>query len=512
MILPTLRLYGPITGLGTFAKDISDRANEGGWRRSVRSKGGFWRGSFTLYGEIGELATWFDNYLGYRFIETAGGETWKGMVYDMLLVNRGVGRRRSLTDPYNHIFTTYINTDDPPKVVTSAAVQNSRSIDRFGRREQLLLLDGMPQTAAEAQRDRFLTMYAWPWSRPAAVNTRLLNDETSLEVTVCGDIFTANWRYESVGGLDGNQGALSYTDEGGDPTFTDDAQDFNDWKTTSGDSRYSIWVANDDGTTSWGYLGDVVSASEVRVYQDKARATPGWNNTDPTGKTPASYNIYGPVSEWINDIINNDCEFLQVGKITENLLQTHPETPIPRRAWDIMSQLTDFGDENGTPYWIYADLGGRVIYEPIPTEPRYFLRDGKYYSTAGGQMEVNPWQMRPGVVRDLSYPMRQTEYNPWLQDVRDFYVSGWDIGVNTGIVPQIEEYAQDEILAAQLNYQAQLERRRQTTEDKPSGPHRRPDDKNWYDILGIPKDVWLSMSVPERRKLIKKWREEKRGG
>lgn len=507
MILPTLRLYGPITGTGAFAKDISDRAIEGGWRRSIRGKGGFWEGSFTLFGDIGNLSIWFDNYLGFRFVENAGGVTWKGLIWDMLLVNKGVARRKSIQDIYNYVFATYINTDDPPQVVTSSAVQNSKSAGRFGQKEQLLLLDSFPQTAAEARRDSFLTKYAWPWSRSETINLRKDLADTYLEVNVSGDVATAQFRYESVTGLDGNQGVQSYTDESGAPTFTDSGQDFNEWKTTSGNSRYSIWVRNSDGSMSWAYLGDVASATEIRVYQDKARTTTGWNNTDPTGKTPSSYNIYGPVSEWIKDIIANDCEFLLPGRISENLLQTHQETSIPRRAWDIMSQLTDLGDDDGTPYWINVDLDGRVNYEPIPTTPRYFLRDGKLFSSSGGAVEINPWQVRPGVIRDMSYPFRQTEYNPWLSDVRDFYVSEVEVGVDTGLLLRVDDHEEEDILLGQMNYQAILERMRARDTSIDSSMNGKPRKINKYEKLGIPQDVWQSLPQSER---YRRWQEYKR--
>lgn len=92
-------------------------------------------------------------------------------------------------------------------------------------------------------------------------------------------------------GYDSEQGALSYTVEGAMKTFTDDAQDFNDWKVTSGNAAYAIVVKNSDGTVSWGFLGNVVSATEIKVFQDVFLNTTGWNGTDPSGKTPFSYHV-----------------------------------------------------------------------------------------------------------------------------------------------------------------------------------------------------------------------------
>ena len=86
--------------------------------------------------------------------------------------------------------------------------------------------------------------------------------------------------------VDTEQGNLSYTDEGGNETFTDDNQWFDPWR-----SDYHIVVTNNDTTETWGYLGVEVSDTEIYVYTDVARTLPGWNGTPPGGKTPSSYEI-----------------------------------------------------------------------------------------------------------------------------------------------------------------------------------------------------------------------------
>jgi hypothetical protein len=111
--------------------------------------------------------------------------------------------------------------------------------------------------------------------------------------------------------LDSNQGALSYTDEGGAETFTDAGQDFTDWETTSGDAQYEITVTNEDDTVSWGFLGASVSATEIRVYKDFALTTPGWLLTeDITDKVPTEYEIilcydYKTTTEILLDALEN---------------------------------------------------------------------------------------------------------------------------------------------------------------------------------------------------------------
>ena len=92
--------------------------------------------------------------------------------------------------------------------------------------------------------------------------------------------------------IDSEQGALSYTTEGADSTFTDASQVFTTWQTASGTAAYRIVVHNDDATISYGYLGAAVSATEVKVYNSAALSTSGWLGTAIAGKTPSTYEIY----------------------------------------------------------------------------------------------------------------------------------------------------------------------------------------------------------------------------
>jgi hypothetical protein len=97
--------------------------------------------------------------------------------------------------------------------------------------------------------------------------------------------------YSSAAVVDINQGALSYTTEGGLDTFTDASQDFTDWETAAGDAAYRIQVANSNGTVSWAYLGAAVGATEIYIYTDSQMTTNGWNDQNPAGLTPSSYQV-----------------------------------------------------------------------------------------------------------------------------------------------------------------------------------------------------------------------------
>lgn len=357
-----LRVFTPLLDGAVFVADVSDQVS--GYRRSIRRNGGYWLGDFTLNDEPNNLAKFFYERLGCHFVETAGGyTTWEGLIYEMEFTLNGVTRRRSLDTLANYVKTTYLDTAGVAQ--ESAAAVNDESIARYGRKEEMLLLDGFEQAAAEARRDTYLRENGWTW--PRVVGMGLGRSDIQLTIALCGYVHTANWRYESVG----------------------------------------------DGTT-------------------------------------------GNLSDWLKAIIETDCEFLQVGSITENTMQVRKETNTPQRAWDVLNELLDLGDTAGNPYRLYVDNQRRVTYEPLSKEPLYWLRGGMLYNSAGGSGAANPWLLKPGVIRDTSYPIRRKELGAWLDDARDCLIDEIELG-DSGITLKTDEFEEGDLLAAQQDYAAMLE-------------------------------------------------------
>lgn len=192
-----LRLFPPVLSndtaivmsLTTLAKD---------WHRSTRGNGGFWHGSFMLEGDLPFLQNFFYRYLGNDIQEKVGRwTTWAGMIYEIDLEAQGVKRRRSLDNMYNAV-----------KTINDAGVAawstDTDSIARYGRREILIPTNGLEAATVVAQRDSVLKETAWPWARPIGFVDR---EVQRLRVTVCGYIFTANWRY--VTATDDNTGNVN---------------------------------------------------------------------------------------------------------------------------------------------------------------------------------------------------------------------------------------------------------------------------------------------------------------
>lgn len=189
----SIRLYEPILYSTAFLEDISFEA-VASWRRSTRRMGGYWRGSFILTGDPSRLAKFFYERLACHLVERWNGMvTWEGMIYEMDLTINGVTRRRSLDSMANYVYAIFVDPNSSESDNTSST-ENAKSMQWYGRREEILTLDGFDRTAAEAYRDTYLTENAWPTARPVGF---MPGQENQIVVSVCGYVFTANWRHEN---------------------------------------------------------------------------------------------------------------------------------------------------------------------------------------------------------------------------------------------------------------------------------------------------------------------------
>lgn len=137
----------------------------------------------------------------------------------------------------------------------------------------------------------------------------------------------------------------------------------------------------------------------------------------------------GNVSAYIQEIIETDCDFLQVGRIQTNTLQVVKAFDAPIRAWDALVDLTDLGDGT-TPFVIYADANGYVHYHQADNTPLYEWRGkagGGLTTRLGGRSH---WSLWPGVVRNLKRPSSTPPTGSFLQDGRDIWVA--EIGMSDG--------------------------------------------------------------------------------
>lgn len=439
----SLRCFNPVLeGSRRLFAELTGPAQ--GWRRNIRINGGYWMGSFKLRAHPDILYDFFANRLGYHIEEEYGGiKTWEGLIYDMELQTGGIIRRRSLDDIRNSVRVVYNDQNDEAQI--SSYASDTQSIARYGTKQITLAYDGAQQSTAEKLRDTYLKENAWPWPRP--VTTRSRTGRPVLNVKVCGYVFTANWRYvSSVAELDQEQGALTYL--AGPARFQDDGQDFSAWASAAANASYSLFITNNDGTITSGWLGAASTVTNpndtIAVYTDQALTTPGWNDTNPAGKTPESYYVYGPSSEWISSIVSTDLEFITSAAIRENKLQVKRGLYINDRCWDVISELTEFGSDSDDKPWRFAVSNDRLAtYEEIDTTPKYYMRNSKIFTDVAAQRRANPWLAQPGVYRDLDYPLSATgASNPWLSDGRDVFIEEIEAserGIKTKLVGDFGE-------------------------------------------------------------------------
>jgi hypothetical protein len=153
--------------------------------------------------------------------------------------------------------------------------------------------------------------------------------------------------------------------------------------------------------------------------------------------------------------VGTDCQFLSAGTIESNTRQVVKDTNLPQRSLDVINELASLGISD-VPARFYVDNDRRAFYRTIDTDPAYYLRDGVFYTSAGGTTAANPWSLKPGVVRDMDYPIKKTEYGAWLQDARDFYISEFEVS-DAGVFYKTDEFDESELLANQQRYEKMLE-------------------------------------------------------
>lgn len=455
----SLSLMTPVLdGMG-FVRDLTPVAK--GWKRSIRSEGGFYQGIFRMDGTAAELVQPFNTWLGYHVRErSGGGRSWEGLVYEVELAHQGVVRRRSLNDLANRVRVRYTDTMGNEEVTATASETLSQG--RFGIKDAVLSLEKATASQAEGLRDRYLAEHAWPWARTIAVAPA---EVTSLTVTVCGYCWTAGWQVATQVTED-NAGAVGpWGHDGGPPPigFFNLGLDMTAWQSVAAPARYSVWVECDaENEAFWGYCGALDAAygggatRRLLIYTDQALTVPGYTNWN-AAWAESRARFRGPVSEWITDLVTNDCQFLALGSIDANYLQVNrildEETP----AWTAIEIALSSGDTAGAPWRAWVDLDRKLNYGQIDTAPRYYLRRGGLYDTAGSRMESNPWQVRPAVARDLSYPVRQAESGSWLTDSRDVYIEEVEVDAEgTLTLKTADSESEADLLAEYLKYLAEM--------------------------------------------------------
>jgi hypothetical protein len=158
--------------------------------------------------------------------------------------------------------------------------------------------------------------------------------------------------------------------------------------------------------------------------------------------------VTGDISDYVAAIVTNDCQFLQIGRISENTVQSKRTLDVPTRAWDQLMALTAVGDANFAPWVLFVQVDGRIRYAPADPDPQYEWqgKDIGLVSLAGA---YSPWTAWPGVIRNT----RRTPGTPlpgtFLLDRRDSWVFGFEMADGQEQpTPETEGFDPEEILRA----------------------------------------------------------------
>lgn len=213
------------------------------------------------------------------------------------------------------------------------------------------------------------------------------------------------------------------------------------------------------------------------------------------------------ISTWIQNLVSTSAEFVQGIVVDSNTMQVRSELREPIRLDELILDLLDLGDSSQNTYFAHVDNERNFKYRVLSNEPIYEIINGRVLTTGGAQTEPAPWLVVPGVMRDSSFPMRAGEYNHWLQKAEDFVVTEVSCGTGNGLVLKTDQFAESDVLTAQLEYEAQRESNTETTTTETTTGHETI--HKWWKIFGMTRAEWYSLSKQERRRLKLEWERGK---
>ncbi len=281
-----------------------------------------------------------------------------------------------------------------------------------------------------------------------------------MDITIGGNTdrigFSTMWNY----------GTARYIDENGESQLSSAVQNtvsqnyfgrketvlyLDGFKQTTAENKLAAYIATHANPQPYPVgLGTSTKPDGLEVRVMGYGATASWRFLTAGDGTDAD------IDAWIADIVDTDCEFLQTGRISANTDQQPTTININQPVWDVLQDLAATGIDD-VPARLYVDNGRRVNYHQIDFTPRYFQRDGRLYTSAGGSSDINPWSVRPGIVRRTNYPYAKRFRSALYQDARDAYIIEVEAG-DHGLHLTTDEFDDGKLLNAQARWQQALQR------------------------------------------------------
>lgn len=155
------------------------------------------------------------------------------------------------------------------------------------------------------------------------------------------------------------------------------------------------------------------------------------------------------IHDWLVAVLGDTSRlpFLTLATVEANTnsVQQYQGTPI--RVWDFVQNLIKRGDGGNIPWRIWVTPQRTVNAGRIDLTPYYFLQGGKLTDANSAPLALTPYQVTPGVVRNLEYPMATIEPGSILSDGRDVLVQETAVDVEGRLVLRTTEASREDVFS-----------------------------------------------------------------
>jgi len=170
-----INIFVPLARGTSLVGDYSELAWEGGYTRDTFAMGGEHSARFRISQDdlsLEELENIFQNWLGYRMVESFAGKERHFFVNEARLSVGSQVISWSLDDMYNQV-NWYYKTDSAASYALTAVAENSESQGIFGDKKAVITSrEYIPATAAGNKRDQYLADHAFPLSAVTSTSGR----------------------------------------------------------------------------------------------------------------------------------------------------------------------------------------------------------------------------------------------------------------------------------------------------------------------------------------------------
>ena len=301
-----------------------------------------------------------------------------------------------------------------------------------------------------------------------------------LNVQVGGYVFTANWRFITTATADGATGNISVWINNIVANHCTDYLSIG--RVTENTLQYKRSLSNDmrawDAILKAVELGDA-SGNPWRAFVDTGRRF----FYEPVSTTPLYYLKGGArrrrsFENMANYVFGGYIDDSGVGQAIAAASQAQ--------------SISTYGQKEEALYLDGVPAATATAYRDTYLKEHAWPRvrtiggsDVKLYGMSGDLQQVTPWQVQPGVMRDLTYPISGSDPGSFLTDARDFVAEEVTCGANSGLSLSTHEFEESEVLAAHSEYEKMLERKskgsggRDTSWMSATWHRFRPGSPNW---------------------------------